>query len=303
MGKLVIVGAGHVGSTSALLLAMRGDFEEIVLVDKRAARARAEADDMMAALPRLGCGAVVRGGDYADCADAGVVVVCAAAPARLGQTRNDMLAKNAQILSEVAGEVEASGFSGLYLVVSNPVDLLVRFLRESCGIARERVVGTGTLLDSMRLEDCLSARYGGRASALALGEHGEGLVVDWERTTACGGPVPACDREGLRRRAIDAAYEIQKGKGSTSYGIAQAVATVVEAWARRDGASLPLSVCLEGEYGIERGALAVPAAFGPDGVPRACDLGLSGAVVERLREVAIGMDEAYVAALPAEPGR
>ena len=115
MSKAVIVGSGHVGSCLALLLALEGVFDDIVLTDKRAARACAEADDMMAALPRLGASAHVRGGDASECADAQVVVITAAAPVKLGQTRNDMFAKNAAVVTDVVSEIEAAGFTGLYL--------------------------------------------------------------------------------------------------------------------------------------------------------------------------------------------
>lgn len=294
MGKVVIVGSGNVGSCAALLLALRGSFDEVVLVDKRPARARAEAADLMAALPRLGAGAAVRAGDYGACAGAEALVLCAAAPVRLGQTRNDMFAKNAAIARDVVSSAEAAGFPGLYLVVSNPVDLLAHYLSDALGVPSGRVAGTGTLLDSMRLEDLVRAEVGARdACALALGEHGEGLVVDWGRTLADGAPVPEGRREPLRRSAIELAYEIVKGKGSTSYGIAQAVASILEARRSRDGRVLPLSVAPEGAYGIDGVRLALPAAFGEDGAPRVVELGLGEDVVARLREVARSMREFY----------
>lgn len=298
MSRAVIIGSGHVGSCVAFLLALRGMFEEVVLVDKRPARARAEAEDMMAALPRLGSKALVRGGDYDDCAEAGIVVLSAAAPVRLGQTRNDMFLKNAQIVSDAVGSCEAAGFRGLYLMVSNPVDLLVHFMVDRLGVSGNRVVGTGTLLDSMRLEDCLRERYTpSNASALALGEHGEGLVVDWARTLVDGSPVPDSDREGLRRAAIDAAYEIMRGKGSTSYGIAESVVLIIERWIARDGQTLPLSIPAGGSYGVEGISLALPSYFDGEGKPRVKEVDLSCEVIDALGKAAAGMKESYTSLL------
>lgn len=294
MSRAVIIGSGHVGSCVAFLLAIRGMFEEVVLVDKRPARARAEAEDMMAALPRLGSKTLVRGGDYDDCAEAGIVVLSAAAPVRLGQSRNDMFLKNSQIVSDAVGSCEAAGFGGLYLMVSNPVDLLVHFMVDRLGVSGNRVVGTGTLLDSMRLEDCLRGRYTpSNASALALGEHGEGLVVDWARTLVDGAPVPDSDREGLRRAAIDAAYEIMRGKGSTSYGIAEAVLAIVGQWLARDGCVLPLSVHAGGAYGIDGVSLALPVRFDGEGAPRVEEIPLERETLGVLDSVSAGMRESY----------
>lgn len=295
MSRIVIIGSGNVGSCAAQTLALRGLAEEVVLVDKRAARANAEAADLMCALPRMGSACAVRGGSYEDCSDADVVVVCAAAPARLGQTRNDMFLKNAQIVSDVVRAVEASGFGGLYIMVSNPVDLLAHLVTCEAGVPAERVVGTGTLLDTLRLEDRLRARHGGSAavSALALGEHGEGLVVDWSRTTVDGAAVPVGEREELRREAIDAAYDIMKGKGSTSYGIALAVSEVVAARAAWDGRVLPLSVRARDAYGVGDMTLALPVSFGGNGVPGVAEIELGDDVRAQLAMTARGMREVY----------
>ena len=298
MSKAVIVGSGHVGSCLALLLALEGVFDEVVLTDKRAARARAEADDMMAALPRLGAAACVRGGDASACVDAQVVIVAAAAAVKLGQTRNDMFAKNAAVVTDVVREIEATGFTGLYLMVTNPVDVLTYYLVDRLGIEASRVVGMGTLLDTMRLEDALRAAYGAdrQVCALALGEHGEGLAVDWVRTLVAGEPVPAADREGLRRAAIEAAYTIMKGKGSTSYGIATAALTVLRALKVGDSDALPLSVALDGAYGISGIALAVPVRFDAAGKPSVVELDLDDEVRSALAVAAEGMKAFYAEA-------
>lgn len=295
MRRMVVVGAGNVGSAVAFAGALRGLADELVLLDKRAPRAAAEALDMMCSLPRLGAPGLVRAGSYGDCAEAEVVVLCCAAPVRLGQTRNDMFLKNASILADVVSASEEAGFRGTYVVVSNPVDLLAHHLVSALGIARERVLGTGTLLDSLRLEDCLRERYhASEVCALALGEHGEGLLVDWAHTLVDGSLVPEADREDLRRRTIDAAYDIMKGKGSTSYGIAFCVTQVLDARHARDGRVLPLSLELGGELGIRGVTVSVPAHFDASCTPRPVEGLLGAAELSALGDVARAMREDYV---------
>ncbi len=299
MRKVVIVGAGHVGSCLALMLACQNVATDIVLVDKRAARAQAEAADMACALGRMNLDAQVRAGSYADCADANEVVVCAAAPVRLGQTRNQMFAKNLEIVRSVVAETEAAGFTGLYVMVANPVDLLTFALVDQLGIAPERVLGTGCVLDSMRLADMLGTAMAS-ATALCLGEHGENLIVDWQRTTLNGEPVAEERREELRRATIDLAYNIVKGKGSTSYGIAQAVVSILQA---RDGADeriLPLSMPLNGAYGLSDIALSVPARFDAQGVPRVVELDLAPEIQDQLVHTADELRTFYHESIAAE---
>ena len=259
MSKAVIVGSGHVGSCLALLLALESVFDEVVLTDKRAARARAEAADMMAALPRLGVRSLVRGGVVSDCADAQVAVITAAAPVKLGQTRNDMFVKNSAVVTDVVREIEATGFSGLYLMVTNPVDVLTYFLVDRLGIDRIPawwVPGRCSTRCDSRTRCMPPMARTSRCAHSRSEEHGEGLAVDWSRTLVEGEPVPADDREGLRRTAIEAAYTIMKGKGSTSYGIAAAALAVLKAWKVGASEPLPLSVVLDGTYGISGIALA-----------------------------------------------
>lgn len=295
MNKLVIVGSGSVGSATAQALALWELADEVVLVDKRHARADAEARDLMCSLPRMGTSCVVRQGELGECEDAGVLVFCASAPARLGQTRNDMFRKNAQIARDAIAFTEGAGFKGLYLMVSNPVDLLVRLAQDELGVPAERVVGTGTLLDTMRLEDLLRSSHGGSGEvrALAFGEHGEGLTVDWSRTTVDGSPIPEPDRASLVRATVNEAYEIMKGKGSTSYGISLAVATILQSRELADGRVLPLSVASRGEYGIENVSLSLPTVFDDCGVPRPAGIELDDDVIGRLRDVAEALKETY----------
>ena len=294
MSKIAIIGSGHVGSCAAFLLALTNVFQDIVLIDKRPARACAEADDMMTLLGRTESEARVRAGDYSDCAGADMVVITAAAPVKLGQTRNDMFAKNAAIVADVVRSAEAAGFAGLYLMVSNPVDVLTYYLVNKLGIDCGRVLGMGTLLDTMRLEDVLRDAFCvNNVCALTLGEHGEGLLVDWARTFVDNKIIPQSDREPLRRKAIDAAYSIMRGKGSTSYGIASAVVDVITAWKARDSKPRPLSFVLHGEFGIHEMALSVPVSFDVDSAPRVQSFEFDKELLGKLQETADSMKKFY----------
>lgn len=298
MSRAIVVGCGNVGSCTAQTVANQNLYDEIVLVDRRRARAEAEAADLSTALPRLGARTKVCAGSVDDSANADVVVLCASAPARLGQTRNEMFVKNVNVIKDIVMSVEDAGFTGCYLVVSNPVDLITWYLVDSLGISSARVVGTGTLLDSMRLEDAIKKQLGDcSVSAFAYGEHGEGLVVDWAQTSVDGNPVPRAIRESLRRSTIDLAYEIVKGKGSTSYGIAMAISVILRAMQSASDTVLPLSVPALGAFGIDDIALSLPVSFEGSGVPRVIERSLDSDTARALLLQAKEMREFYRSAL------
>lgn len=302
MTEVLIVGSGNVGACAAQMLALDGRFDRIYLTDKRLPRAQAECWDLMTALLRFGSSSQVFAQELAACAHADAAVICAAAPARLGQTRNDMFIKNAAIVASIISELEAAGFRGMYVMVTNPVDLLVWYAIDQLGVPRERIVGTGTILDSMRLEDAISMRFDrpfSSVSALALGEHGEGLVVDWDATLVDGQRVALEDRDGLRRQAIDMAYNIVKGKGSTSYGIALAVQRTLGAWLERAGQVLPLSIPACGAYGLDSIALSLPATFDSHGTPVAAEVDLGPDALASLRATGDSMIAVYNDAVSA----
>jgi L-lactate dehydrogenase len=255
---------------------------------------------MGVALRQLTSRTHVGDGTIADCSDADELVFCAAAPVRLGQTRNEMFAKNLAIVESVVPSIEAAGFKGLYVMVSNPVDLLTYALTDRLGIPARRVAGTGCVLDSMRLADALAGTHDARAHALCLGEHGENLIVDWSHTSVGGVSLGVADRETYRHRTIETAYDIMKGKGSTSYGIAQAVAQIIATRSLNppEAQPLPLSLTLDGAYGIEGIALSVPAVFGSDGWPQVAGLELDDDVLESLQAAALQMRAVYQEAIP-----
>ena len=242
--KVGIVGAGFVGSTAGYALVMSGVGRQIVLVDRNQARARAEADDLLHAVPFSHPLDVFAGG-YADLAGARVVILTAGVGQRPGETRLELLARNAAVFREIVPAVLDQAPDAVLVVATNPVDvtthLTARFAAER-GVPTGRVLGSGTMLDTARFRVLLGRRLGVDAEhvhAYVVGEHGDSEVLTWSLATV--GGIPLADmarRHGLPfdaalRAEIDdgvrgAAYQIISGKGATYYGVGSALARIVE---------------------------------------------------------------------------
>lgn len=267
INEVLVLGVGHVGELITLLLALDGGVSTIHLMDKRESRCKAEANDIKTLLSYKGVNTTIRSWTEDSFATTDLVVVCASAPVKLGQTRNDMLRNNLDVFDGVIPEIERGGFAGNYLVITNPVDVICYAFSDRYGIQPDRIVGTGTLLDSMRFNDLVYSLYGLKlANYHCFGEHGENLVVDWHAEELAKAGLHEEDKVELKRKTINLAYEIMKGKGNTSFGIASAALECVRFLQRgRDGSVLPMSRILHGEYGIEDMAVSVPVAINEDG--------------------------------------
>jgi L-lactate dehydrogenase len=243
--KIGIVGSGFVGSAAAYAMVMRGVGRQIVLVDRDEARARAEADDLLHAVPFAEPLDVVAGG-YPDLAGARVVLLTAGVGQRPGETRLQLLARNAAVFREIVPAVLDQAPEAVLIVATNPVDVMThlaaRFAGER-GVPRSRVLGSGTTLDTARFRALLGRRLGVDAAhvhAYVVGEHGDSEVLTWSIATVGGIPLAdMAERHGVRftadvKAAIDAAvrgaaYVIISGKGATYYGVGSALARVVDA--------------------------------------------------------------------------
>jgi L-lactate dehydrogenase len=241
--KIGIVGSGFVGATAGYALVMQGVGREIVLVDKNSVRAAAEADDIRHAVP-FAHPLKVRSGEYADLAGCRVVVLCAGVGQKPGETRLQLLQRNAQVFREVVPAIIKQAPKAVLVVATNPVDVMThlaaRFARE-CGVAPGRVLGTGTTLDTARYRSLLSDHCGvdsHHVHAYVIGEHGDSEVLPWSLVTIAGMPLDAfaslrgIDLSESIRKDIDAkvrgaAYSIISGKNATYYGIGSAVARIV----------------------------------------------------------------------------
>ncbi len=280
--KIVIIGAGHVGSHCALSLAWGGTAGDIVLVDRIPEKARAQALDVSDALSYPPRQIRVRAGDYAEAADADIVIIAVGEPRKVGQTRLDLLDVSVRMLGELSEVLLPLRIPGLVVTITNPADIVADLVRRELGLPRSRCFGTGTLLDSARLVRLLSEESGvprSDISALVLGEHGDSSVPAFSLARLAGKDLsayPGLDRESLTRATRQAGMDVVIGKGSTEFGIGQATASLCAALLDGRGAVLPLSAALEGEYGQEGIHAGVPCRIGRGGIEEIIELELGG---------------------------
>lgn len=278
--KLVIIGAGHVGSHCALALAWAQVAEDIVLVDRLGSKARAQALDLSDALsfpPRSGR---IRAGDYTEAGDADIVIIAIGEPRKPGQTRLDLLEDSVRMLDELMAALLPLSIPGLVITITNPADIVADYTRRALGLPRFRCFGTGTLLDTARLVRLLSERTGlprSEIKALVLGEHGDSSVPAFSQLRLGGKGLAAytqLDREVLTRLTRQGGMDVVIGKGSTEFGIGQVTATLCAAILDNKSAVFPLSAALEGEYG-QRGIHAgIPCRVGRQGIEGILELEL-----------------------------
>lgn len=278
--KVTIVGAGAVGSTFAYALAQSGLADEIALTDVNHRVAEGQALDLAQGLPFLPQ-VDIHAGSRADYGDSDIVVVTAGAKQKSGESRIDLLKRNAGIIAGVAREIAASGCDGVMLLVSNPVDILTKIALEASGWERGRVIGSGTVLDTARFKYALSRECGVDARNIhgyILGEHGDSEFAAWSMTTIAGRRIDYYCQEGKCLSGFDfdcdkildevrtSAYHIIDYKGATSYAVGLALTRIVGAILRNERSILSVSVSLEGEFGQDDVCLSVPCIVGRNGV-------------------------------------
>lgn len=284
--KVAIVGAGSVGATIAYNLSIRGTANELVLIDLNREKAEAECEDIRHGLP-LGRPTSITSGGYELCGDAEIVILTAGAKQRPEETRIELLDRNRVITTEIVEQVVRSGFGGVFLVVTNPVDILTYLVQRISGFPPARVVGSGTVLDTSRLRNFLSERCLVSAQNIhgyVLGEHGNTSFPAWSTVTiggelferypelrpdlaAKGRPLADISRvkDEAKEYVRNAAGTIIRGKGSTFYAVAQAVAMIVDAMLRDERRILPVSHMRESRLGSNL-AFSFPALVGSAGI-------------------------------------
>lgn len=273
-----IVGTGNVGVAAAYALFHRRLASDIVLIDQDARRAEGEAMDLMHGQSLVGR-VTVRAGTYQDLADAQVVLISAGVAQRPGETRLDLLNRNAEVFREIAREIDLHAPGAILVIATNPVDILTWVMQELSHRPATRVIGTGTMLDTARFRALLGAHYEvdpRSVHAYILGEHGDSEVPLWSSASIGGQPIldrtvlgHPWDREamdGLFDRVRRAAYEIIERKGYTNLAIGVVLAQLVEAILGDQRSVLPVSVRLDGEYGLGGVCLSIPCIVGIEGV-------------------------------------
>ncbi len=285
--KIVILGAGHVGSHCAHALASCGIGREIVLVDVVPDKAAAQALDIADTLSFADHAADVRSGDYADCADAALVVVAIGEPRKPGQTRLDLLDRSVELLDVLVEQLRPYPIACPVVTITNPADIVADYLRRALGLDRTRCFSTGTLLDTARLIRILSELTGvDRRSiqAFAIGEHGDSAAAAFSASVIGGLPFDSygLDREDILRRVHGSGMDIVCGKGSTEFGIGRALCALAQCILRDEKRVLPVSVLLCGEYGQQGVHCGVPCRIGRNGIEAVIELPLAPGEQEQL---------------------
>lgn len=285
--KVVIVGVGMVGMSYAYALLNQNICDELVLIDINKERARGEAADLSHGLPFAPSSMSIYAGEYKDCADADVVVICAGAPQENGETRRDLLQKNYKVLKSIVNPIIESGFNGIFLVASNPVDIMTHAVYSLSGFPSGRVIGSGTTLDSARLRHMMSDYFKvnpRNVHAYVIGEHGDSEFVAWSNAAISVKPLSALAEKNpslmddMKKIAVDvrdSAYEIIKAKKATYYGIGMVLARLTRAILFDENSIFTVSVYLKGEYGKKGVYIGVPSVVNRNGVREILEMELS----------------------------
>ncbi|MCI8361768.1 MAG: L-lactate dehydrogenase [Clostridia bacterium] len=287
-GKIVLVGTGFVGMSMAYSMLNRGGIGELVLIDIDKEKTVGEEMDLSHGLPFAPQKMVIKAGDYTDCKDAEIVVVTAGVAQKPGQTRLELAEVNTKIVKEITKNIMASGFNGIIIVASNPVDLMAYVVYKVSGLPKNKVIGSGTVLDTARLRYMI-ADYMDVSSknvhAYIMGEHGDSSFVPWSHCyVGCkkltdivkdkGRPIE--DLEKIHQNVINAAYEIINRKKATYYGIGMSLNRLVRAILDNENSILTVSTYLEnGEYGQNDVYIGVPAVINQNGVRELMQLELN----------------------------
>lgn len=293
--KVVIVGVGMVGMSYAYALLNQNICDELVLIDIDKERANGEAMDLAHGLPFAPSSMKISSQDYSACSDADIVVICAGAPQEQGETRRDLLQKNYKVLKSIVDPIVASGFNGVFLVASNPVDVMTQTVYNLSGFPSGRVIGSGTALDSARLRHMMSDYFEvnpRNVHAYVIGEHGDSEFVAWSNAAISVNPLSELERnnptlmEDMKKIAVDvqqSAYRIIKAKRATYYGIGMVLARLTRAILFDENSIFTVSAYLKGEYGEKGIYVGVPCVLNHNGVRQVLEMSLNDEEREKFK--------------------
>ncbi|CAB0893854.1 L-lactate dehydrogenase [Corynebacterium diphtheriae] len=291
--KVVLIGAGDVGVAYAYALVNQGTVDHLAIIDIDEKKLEGNVMDLNHGVVWASSRTKVSKGTYADCEDAAVVVICAGAAQKPGETRLQLVDKNMKIMKSIVDNVMANNFDGIFLVASNPVDILTYAVWKYSGFDHHRVIGSGTVLDSARFRYMLGERYEVAPSSIhayIIGEHGDTELPVLSSATVAGvsmrrqlqkNPGLEEELEKIFEETRDAAYTIIDAKGSTSYGIGMGLARITRAIIHNQEVALPVSAYLEGQYGQEDIYIGTPAVINRGGLNRVVELELTAHEMER----------------------
>jgi L-lactate dehydrogenase len=277
--RIVVIGVGAVGSTTAYTLLLRERMDELVLIDANQGKALGDALDMNHGLPFLGR-AHVWAGTYEDCKDADIIIITAGAAQRPGESRVDLLKRNVAIYESITSEVLKHNNHGILLIASNPVDIMSYFSLKKSGWPVHRVIGSGTLLDSARFRYLIGQKLNldpRSVHAHIVGEHGDSELPLWSLANVAGSEIVLTedDKNEIFTNTRDAAYQIIESKGATYYAIALALDRICTAILRNEGAVLNVSTLLQDYHGVSDVYLGVPCIVDRTGVRQVMDIAIT----------------------------
>lgn len=286
--KVVLIGTGAVGSSYAYALMNQGICDELVLVDLNEEKAKGDVMDLDHGIVYAPSPINIKFGSYQECEDAAIVVICAGAAQKPGETRLDLVSKNVKIFEVIVEKIMDSGFNGILLVATNPVDILAYATWKFSGLPKERVIGSGTVLDSARFRYLLGKEFDTAPSSVhgyIIGEHGDSQVPVWSLANISGtmlAPQLSEDRQvELEIQVRDAAYKIIESKGATYYGIAMGLARITKAILKNENVVLPVGALLDGEYGQKDVYIGVPSVINRRGIKNIVELSLDANEFEK----------------------
>lgn len=278
--KVVLVGTGFVGMSFAYALLNQNVCNELALIDINKKKALGEAMDLNHGLPFSNSHMKIYAAEYDTCSDADIVVICAGAAQKVGETRPELLERNTKVFKSIVDPIVESGFSGIFLVATNPVDVMTHVVKTLSGFPAERVIGSGTTLDTARLRFLLSEYFSidpKNIHAYVIGEHGDTEFVPWSQAMIGTKPVELiisemsdkfkkAEMDLITNKVKNAAYEIIEAKNSTYYGIGMSLVRIVKAILKDENSILTVSSYLDGEYGQHDVYAGVPAIVGRKGI-------------------------------------
>ena len=294
--KVVLIGTGFVGMSFAYALLNQNVCNELVLIDINEKKAAGEAMDLNHGLAFSGANMKIYAGKYSDCSDADIVVICAGVSQKPGETRPDLLARNSAVFKSIVSPVIESGFSGIFLIATNPVDVMTHVVKTLSGFPEHRVIGSGTTLDTARLRFLLGEYFSidpKNVHAYVIGEHGDSEFVPWSQAligTKCvsdivskyGDRFKQDEMNEISEKVKNAAYEIIAAKTSTYYGIGMSLVRIVKAILKDENSILTVSAYLDGEYGESNVYAGVPVVLGRQGVRAHLNISLTEEELSKL---------------------
>jgi len=286
--KCSIIGCGNVGATTAYALMTSGLFTDIILIDINKKRAQGEADDISHGIP-FNSPVEVRAGNYTDITDSGITIITAGVSQRPGETRIDLVQRNTTVFSDIIDNICKVNYKGILLIVTNPVDILTYVTIALSKLPYNRILGSGTVLDTARLKQAMGEKLGVDARNIhtfVIGEHGDSELPVWSSANVsgidiasycneCSKDYNSMDFESVFENIRDAAYSIIESKGATYYAIAESVKRIVKAIVRDERTILPISAFLNGQYGIYDVCMGVPCIVGANGIEQILEIPLN----------------------------